>query len=126
METSFRIKYFLINKKKCPLNCVFRNTGNIALIPPPKKVLGMIISRDPPIKWLKFYRYVIEEYEDRDIQRNIFSQTVFHTEYLKESSILWEIGLVEKKRENYLNSYSMNAIGPIYINVLQVINFHIE
>jgi len=61
-----------IVKSACPSDCVFKEVGlNIALIPPPKEVLGVIISRDPTIRWLKFYKYVMDEIENNDIQRNI-------------------------------------------------------
>ncbi|MCS7386928.1 MAG: hypothetical protein NDF55_09425 [archaeon GB-1867-005] len=53
-------------------NCTFRAVErDIALVPTPMEVLGVIVSRDPTVKWLKFYRYVIDDFENKAIQRNI-------------------------------------------------------
>lgn len=59
-----------INKDCCPQNCKFikyKEDIPIARIPPPSnEILGILISRDPTVKWM-------EEYKDkkRNVKKNL-------------------------------------------------------
>ena len=47
-----------LNKNSCPNDCELKNKRKIeiALVPPPDEILGVIISRDPTTDWLDTYR----------------------------------------------------------------------
>ncbi|MCK4403603.1 MAG: hypothetical protein KAW02_00810 [candidate division Zixibacteria bacterium] len=55
----FKGYFNTINKNGCPSDCVLKKNGKIALIPPPDEILGIMISRDPTVRWLPQY----EKYE---------------------------------------------------------------
>lgn len=61
-------------KDKCPEDCELKKYSEIAVVPPPEEVLGIIISRDPTIDWL--YRYLKNE-SDKNVRRKIlFSSAI--------------------------------------------------
>lgn len=47
-----------IKKEGCPQNCELKSKKEteIALVPPPDEILGLLISRDPTTDWLDTYR----------------------------------------------------------------------
>ena len=47
-----------IDKNECPNDCSFKyRESRIVKIPPPNRIEGVIISRDPPNAWSHFYEY---------------------------------------------------------------------
>ena len=64
MKSMNTLKEYLktINKDKCPCSCEFQSKRDIeiALVPPPKEISGIIISRDPTTKWIKKYNEAME------------------------------------------------------------------
>ena len=65
-----------INKNDCPQDCELQSKKEIeiALVPPPKEVLGIIISRDPTTKWLD------KGYEDaKDLSNTKYRKKLFDT-----------------------------------------------
>ena len=67
-----------IDKNNCPQDCEFikskENIG-IALVPPPDEILGILISRDPTVRWLKKYRNIMEASEEEFIVRTKLFET---------------------------------------------------
>lgn len=69
-------EYFkIINKNNCPRDCEFNKKDKeipieIALVPPPSnEILGILISRDPTVKWMKKYNDIKKECEEESTVR---------------------------------------------------------
>lgn len=59
------------SKERCP-DCDFKSKLEIepALIPPPTEIVGIVISRDPTVRWMHFYKYIENEPQE-DIRRKM-------------------------------------------------------
>lgn len=75
-----------INKDKCFEGCEFKRRKDIeiALVPPPKKILGIIISQDPTTRWLDY-----EEAKEKpeNIRRKILFDTAIPLQVIKKIAI---------------------------------------
>ncbi|MDO8733774.1 MAG: uracil-DNA glycosylase family protein [Elusimicrobiota bacterium] len=62
-----------IRKSRCPHDCEFKikEKIEIAFVPPPDKILGVIISRDPTTNWLeKHYK------KEKKSRKNLFDSAI--------------------------------------------------
>jgi hypothetical protein len=65
-----------IHKKGCPRDCELKKKGKIriALIPPPDRILGIIVSRDPTVDWL--YTYLKDETDKNTCRKMLFASAI--------------------------------------------------
>ena len=72
-------EYFnTVNKNRCPPDCEFKSKENIepALVPPPSnEIFGILISRDPTVRWLDKYRDIMGAEEEESIVRTKLFKT---------------------------------------------------
>jgi len=65
-----------IIKNECPPKCKFKTKeGEIALVPPPNEILGILISRDPTVKWLEKYKKIKKECNEESAVRTKLFET---------------------------------------------------
>jgi len=72
-------EYFnTIHKKDCPRDCELKKKvemeKDIPLVPPPDKILGIIISRDPTVNWL--YTYLKGETDKNTCRKMLFASAI--------------------------------------------------
>lgn len=62
-----------ITKDRCPLECEFQSKKiEIAKVPAPEEIFGILISRDPTVKWLdKGYRRAWKIYKEQSNAENL-------------------------------------------------------
>lgn len=68
-----------INKSECPQECTLKSKEHLkfALIHPPDKILGVIISRDPTFKWWGYHEFQTNEPQEKDARRrNLFDSAI--------------------------------------------------
>jgi hypothetical protein len=74
------LKEFLskIEKENCPPECEFscRNDIEIARVLPPDEVLGILVSQDPTISWLHFYKNVNNEPQEHSRRQMLFASAI--------------------------------------------------
>lgn len=74
------LKEFLskIEKKHCPPGCEFscRNDIEIALVPPPNEILGILVSQDPTIRWSHLYKNVKNETREHTRRQVLFASAI--------------------------------------------------
>ncbi len=64
-------------KDNCPPNCRLSREGvEIARVPPPNEILGIIISRDPPISWWHFYRFAMAENQEDTARKMLYASAI--------------------------------------------------
>ena len=68
-----------IDKNNCPPACEFKSKNNIeiALVPPPSnEILGIVVSRDPTIRWSHFYKYSENESREDTRRKMLFASAI--------------------------------------------------
>ena len=67
-----------IDKSDCPDDCTFKYKREIeiALVPPPDEILGVIISRDPTIGWYSKYTDIKKNYEEETVRTKLFETAI--------------------------------------------------
>lgn len=95
-----------ITKDRCPLECEFQSKEiEIAKVPAPEEIFGILISRDPTVKWLdKGYRRAWEIYKEQSNAENLRNE-LFKTaipEGLKDQIRKFMEGTSESARLRYL------------------------
>jgi hypothetical protein len=63
-------KFLGENKKDRCTGCRFKLKKEPALVPPPDEIVGIIISQDPTVRWMPFYKYLKNE-PQKDIRRKM-------------------------------------------------------
>lgn len=100
MET---LKEYLetINKNDCPEECEFESKKEIeiALVPPPKEILGIIISRDPTVDWWFFYKY-LKTYPQEDIRRKMLFSSAIPLSLINKVLIFMKEKIKENDEKN--------------------------
>ena len=100
MET---LKKYLetINKNDCPCSCKFRSEKEIeiALVPPPDEILGIIISRDPTADWWYFYKY-LKTYPHEDIRRKMLFSSAIPLSLINKVLIFMKERIKENDEKN--------------------------
>lgn len=66
-----------INKNNCPKDCNLKG-GKIepAWVPPPDEILGILISRDPTIRWYNIYTTVKNKYKKDTARIELFKTAI--------------------------------------------------
>ncbi|MGB8658210.1 MAG: uracil-DNA glycosylase family protein [Candidatus Zixiibacteriota bacterium] len=69
-----------INRYDCP-SCDLKSKNNIkiALVPPPNEIVGVIISHDPPVRWLPFYGYFTKEFQADTRRKMLFASAILRS-----------------------------------------------
>lgn len=69
-----------VNKGKCPEECKFKRRKDIkiALISPPDKISGIVISQDPTVRWSHFYRYSKNELGEDTRRKMLFVSAILY------------------------------------------------
>lgn len=67
-----------INKDECPQECEFKQRKDIeiALISPPDEILGIVVSRDPTVRWSHFYRCSKNEPREDNRRKMLFVSAI--------------------------------------------------
>lgn len=105
-------EYFkTIKKIKCPQECKFKSKEHIeiAKVPPSKKILGVIISRDPTVRWLHLYKYFSENEPQEDTRRKIL--------FASAIPILLIYRVLEFMKKPINNKDEKNLFNMIFRNV---------
>lgn len=65
-----------INKTNCPDDCELKGNNKItpATVPPPKEIVGIIISRDPTVDWL--YNHLKRENDENILHDVLFASAI--------------------------------------------------
>lgn len=99
-----------IKKIKCPQKCKFKTKGGkIAKVPPPKKILGVVISQDPTLRWWHLYKYFSENEPQEDIRRKIL--------FASAIPILLIYRVLEFMKKPISNKDEKNLFNMIFRNV---------
>jgi len=100
-----------IDKNACPKECEFQSKEEIeiAKVPPPKNIVGIIISRDPTRKWVdKGYKKAMKLSGDE--RREILFEAI-------PESLIKQI----KKFKEFKEKEEGKLRGRICINALQIV-----
>lgn len=94
-------------KNNCPQDCKFKSKKDIeiALVPPPSnEILGILISRDPTVKWMKKYNDIKKEYK---------KESTIHTELFKTAIPKSLKNRIEKFMKEKINENDKKSLFDI-------------